>query len=97
MSEKKKTRTYHAWWGDSGAGEYEYVPGFCSSVILEEVPENEYMVTPNRCVGAEEEEDDGEPFDEKMTRFTQQLAEQMEIEEELNPLIINKLKNGFGV
>jgi len=79
--------TYHAWRGDAGAGEYEDVPGFCASATLEEIAKHGHVLTPGRYVGAEDAEDDGEPFAEKMTRLTKQLSEQMEegarLEEEI--------------
>ena len=70
--------TYHAWRGDAGAGEYEDVPGFCASATLEEIAKHGHVLTPGRYVGAEDAEDDGEPFPEKMKRLTKQLSEQME-------------------
>jgi len=42
---------------------------------VEEVRGHEYILTHGRYVGTEEVEDDGEPFDEKMTRLTGELAE----------------------
>jgi len=69
--------TYHAWRGDPDAGEYEDVPGFCKSATIEEVTEHGYVLTPGRYVGAEiVDDDDGEPFAEKMERLTAELAEQ---------------------
>lgn len=68
--------TYHAWRGDSGAGKYEDVPGFCKSAKVEEIRKNGYVLTPGRYVGAEAAEDDGEPLDEKMQRLTAKLVEQ---------------------
>jgi len=69
--------TYHAWRGDVGADEYEDVPGFCKSESLEEVAKHGYVLTPGRYVGAEiVEDDDGEPFAEKMERLAEELAEQ---------------------
>lgn len=71
-------RTYHAWRGDPDTGEareYEDVPGFCRSVVFEEVAEHGYVLTPGRYVGAEEVEDDGEPFEEKMERLATDLGE----------------------
>jgi type I restriction enzyme M protein len=68
--------TYHAWRGDKGAGEYEDVPGFCKSATLEEIRKHGHVLTPGRYVGAEEVEDDGEPFEEKMKRLTATLREQ---------------------
>ncbi len=65
--------TYHNW--RDGKEEYEDVQGFCKSASIEEVREHEYILTPGRYVGIEEVEDDGEPFEEKMTRLTGELAE----------------------
>jgi type I restriction enzyme M protein len=67
--------TYHAWRED-GAGGYEGVPGFCRSVMTEQIAEHGYVLTPGRYVGAANVEADGEPFDEKMKRLTAELAEQ---------------------
>ncbi|WP_315080564.1 class I SAM-dependent DNA methyltransferase [uncultured Clostridium sp.] len=64
--------TYHAWRDEN---EYEDIKGFCKCASLEEVRDHEYILTPGRYVGIEEVEDDGEPFDEKMTRLTGDLAE----------------------
>lgn len=66
---------------------YEDVQGFCKSASIEEVRSHEYILTPGRYVGIEEVEDDGEPFDEKMTRLTAELAEMFakshQLEEEI--------------
>ena len=55
--------TYHAWRGGEGTGEYADVPGFCKSAALEEVRKHGHVLTPGRYVGAEVQEDDGEPFE----------------------------------
>ncbi|MBN1322422.1 MAG: SAM-dependent DNA methyltransferase [Methanotrichaceae archaeon] len=68
--------TYHAWRGDPAAGEYEDLPGFCRSAGIDEIKKNGYVLTPGRYVGAEAEEEDGEPFEEKMKRLTAKLSEQ---------------------
>lgn len=68
--------TYHAWRGDVGAGKYEDVPGFCRSAGVEEIRKNGCVLTPGRYVGAEAQEDDGEPFEEKMQRLTGKPGEQ---------------------
>jgi type I restriction enzyme M protein len=69
--------TYHAWRGEEDAPEYEDVPGFCKRASLEEIEKQGYVLTPGRYVGIEEQEDDGEPFDEKMERLMAQLQEQI--------------------
>jgi type I restriction enzyme M protein len=68
--------TYHAWRGEPGAGIYQDVPGFCKSATLTEIQSHGYVLTPGRYVGAEEVEDDDEPFEEKMQRLTAKLEEQ---------------------
>ena len=65
--------TYHNY--RDGKEVYEDVQGFCKVASLEEIRGHEYVLTPGRYVGIEEVEDDGEPFDEKMTRLTGELAE----------------------
>ncbi|MBX3185076.1 MAG: SAM-dependent DNA methyltransferase [Polyangiaceae bacterium] len=67
--------TYHRWRGD-GEGTYEDVAGFCKSAKTEEIASHQFVLTPGRYVGAEEVEDDGEPFDEKMKRLVATLEEQ---------------------
>ena len=49
--------------------------GFCSAVTTQEIAKQDYILTPGRYVGIEEQEDDGEPFEEKMERLTGELAE----------------------
>ena len=68
--------TYHAWRGGKDDGEFEDVPGFCKSSTLEEIRKHGHVLTPGRYVGAAPQEDDGEPFEEKMTRLSAQWREQ---------------------
>lgn len=56
-------------------GALEDVKGFCAVVDTAEIAKQDYILTPGRYVGIEEQEDDGEPFDEKMTRLTGELSE----------------------
>jgi type I restriction enzyme M protein len=62
--------------GAGGEGEYQNIPGFCYAASLDDIRKHEYVLTPGRYVGAEEQEDDGEVFADKMARLTAQLAEQ---------------------
>jgi len=66
--------TFHAWKRDRDA--YEDIPGFCKSATLEEIEEHGFVLTPGRYVGAEEVEDDGIPFADKMATLTAELADQ---------------------
>lgn len=69
----KITNTFHAWQRDDN---YQDEAGFCFSAELKDIHKNTYVLTPGRYVGAAEQEDDGEPFADKMQRLTTQLAEQ---------------------
>lgn len=91
---KKVATTYHAWRGTKEES-YEDVAGFCKAAKLEEVREHDYILTPGRYVGLEEEEDDDEPFDDKMERLTTELAEQFEESEKLEDQIREAL-GGIG-
>ena len=68
--------TYHAWRSIKAANGYEDEPGFCKSTPLDEVRKHDHVLTPGRYVGAPPQEDDGEPFGEKMQRLAAKLREQ---------------------
>jgi type I restriction enzyme M protein len=86
--------TYRAW--EIGEG-YEDLAGFCASATTADIAKHDYVLTPGRYVGAEEVEDDGEPFDDKMKRLTAQLAEQFAESSRLEQEIRNNLEGrGYG-
>ncbi|BAH37223.1 MAG TPA: SAM-dependent DNA methyltransferase [Gemmatimonas aurantiaca] len=89
--------TYHAWRGDKDAGEYADVAGFCKSVYIDEIRQHGHVLTPGRYVGAEDIEDDGEPFELKMRRLSAQLHEQQIESADLDASILANLKElGYG-
>ncbi len=95
---RKISGTYHAWRGDKGAGKYQDTNGFCKSASLDEIRGHGHVLTPGRYVGAEEVEDDGEPFDEKMKRLSKTLATQFTEGAKLEKAIRENLKGlGFGL
>ena len=60
----------------------------CSSdLTIEEIEAQDFILTPGRYVGIEEQEDDGEPFEEKMQRLTFELsglfAESIRLQDEI--------------
>lgn len=96
----KVTGTFHNWQTNEpviaseakqSPDEYFDVPGFCKSAKLDELKKHDYVLTPGRYVGAAEEEDDGEPFAEKMARLTAQLKTQFEESDKLEGKIKNNL------
>jgi type I restriction enzyme M protein len=85
--------TYHAWRDyKADVATYEDIPGYCKSASLDEVRMQGYVLTPGRYVGAEDIEDDGELFEEKMLTLKTKLAEQFAQSSELEEVIRENLK-----
>ena len=72
-------------------GKLEDEKGFCAVVETAEIAKQDYILTPGRYVGIEEQEDDGEPFEEKMKRLTSELSEMFAKSHELENEIREKL------
>ncbi len=72
-------------------GTLEDVKGFCAAVTMEEIAKQDFILTPGRYVGIEEQEDDGEPFDEKMTRLTSEISKMFQRSHELEAEIKKRL------
>lgn len=79
-------------------GTLEDVKGFCAVATTAQIAEQDYILTPGRYVGIEEQEDDGEPFDEKMERLTTELSALFAKSHDLESEIKKNLKAiGFEV
>jgi type I restriction enzyme M protein len=86
---------YHAW-REARPG-YQDVPGFCKAVKTEQIAAQGFVLTPGRYVGAEAQQDDGEPFAEKMTRLVVELRAQKAEVAKLDAAISANLKDlGYG-
>jgi type I restriction enzyme M protein len=93
-------QTYHAWRGTddplrnphSEVRDYADIPGFCKSATTDEIAQHGYVLTPGRYVGAEELEDESEPFAEKMTRLVGELDAQFAESARLERAIGARLK-----
>lgn len=72
-------------------GSLENVKGFCAVVDTKEIAKQDYILTPGRYVGIEEQEDDGEPFEEKMNSLTSELSSLFKKSHELEVEIREKL------
>lgn len=76
---------------------YQDIAGFCKSATKEEVAKHDYVLTPGRYVGAAPLEDDGIPFETKMTEVSQTLYGQMAESAKLDEVIRKNLKGlGYG-
>ena len=88
---------YHAWRSREDNSSYADVPGFCRSAPLDEVRKHGHVLTPGRYVGAPPQEEDDEPFEEKMKRLVTQLYEQQTDRAKLDSEIAKNLEAlGFG-
>jgi type I restriction enzyme M protein len=76
---------------------YSDVAGFCRSATTKEIATHGYVLTPGRYVGAEEAEDDGDPFEEKMPRLVAELHAQFAESAKLEQAIKGNLTGlGYG-
>ena len=100
---KKIAETYHKYRNlgedeevkDGKVNEYEDIKGFCKIATLDEIREQDFVLTPGRYVGIEDEEDDGIPFEEKMETLTSELGELFKKSRSLEEEIRKNL-GGFG-
>ena len=71
---QKISETYHSWRGEFEA-EYVDVEGYCKSAKLDEIRGQNSILTPGRYVGIEQNDEDDEPYEEKIERLTTELSE----------------------
>jgi type I restriction enzyme M protein len=95
---RKISNIYHRWRGDLNDQQYQDIPGFCKSTSIDEIRKHQWILTPGRYVGAEEEElEEEEEFEKKMSKLTLDLGEQMEEGKKLDFKIKKNLESiGYG-
>jgi type I restriction enzyme M protein len=81
--------TYHAWRENNN---YQDQYGFCKSASLDEIRNQDYVLTPGRYVGIEEIEDDGIPFEDKIVNLTFEIHKLFNDSSEISKEIIGILK-----
>ncbi|HKK31222.1 MAG TPA: N-6 DNA methylase, partial [Alphaproteobacteria bacterium] len=81
------------WWDEAEHGKWEYrdIPGFCKAATIEGIGKHGFVLTPGRYVGAEAQEDDGEPFVEKYPRLLAELEECFAEGERLTAIVRHRL------
>lgn len=90
-------RTYHAWRGESEAGEYADIRAFCKSASLDEIRKHDHVLNPGRYVEPEAQEKGDESFDQKMKRLALRLRQQQAECARLDTAIATNLKElGYG-
>ena len=72
---KRIADTYHNF---QNGEEYENVKGFCYSAEINEIISNDYILSPTRYVGIEEENEDDIPFEQKINILSEKLSSSFE-------------------
>lgn len=79
-------------------GTLEDEKGFCAVASIADIAKQDYILTPGRYVGIADTEDDGEPFEEKMSRLTGEIAKCFEESNRLQEQIKKNLEAiGYGL
>lgn len=92
---KKISETYHNYQNNEN---YEDKKGFCYLSTTEEIKKNDYVLTPGRYVGVEDNQEDNIPFEEKMKNITSELSKQFEESHKLEEEIRKNLEAiGYGL
>lgn len=78
-------------------GTLENEKGFCAGVETAEIAKQDYILTPGRYVGIADQEEDDEPFEEKMERLTTELGKMFEESNRLQEQIKKNMEAiGYG-
>lgn len=78
-------------------GALENEKGFCAAVETAEIAKQDYILTPGRYVGIADQEEDDEPFEEKMERLTTELGKMFEESNRLQEQIKKNMEAiGYG-
>ena len=79
-------------------GTLEDEAGFCAVKTLADIKAQDFILTPGRYVGIAEQEDDGEPFADKMQRLTSDLSSLFKESHRLEDEIRKQLSSiGFSI
>lgn len=95
---EKISGTYRSYVGEEGYPKYKDIPGYCKVATIKEIEKNNFVLTPGRYVGAEDIEEDDEPFEDKMKRLVKEYSKLSEKSKDLDKEIRKNLKElGFEI
>lgn len=95
---RKISNTYRTWRGGIKDKKYQDIPGFCKSASLEEIRKHGWILTPGGYVGAKEEEEGDDIFEEKMKKLTADLSAQLKQRQKLDEDLKKNLRSiGYGL
>lgn len=78
----KVADAYHSWRNHDGG--YEDIPGFCRSVLRDEIRGHDFILTPGRYVGAEDFEGEEEPIEVRLASRSEELLAELELGQEID-------------
>lgn len=91
------SEVYHSWRGEGegkGSGSsYKDIPGFCISVTLDRIREQNYVLTPSWYVGIPDEASDGEAISDKLKRLQSSLRNGLQIRKDLTTRVLSALSD----
>jgi len=90
---KKITNTINNW---RKGNSYEDIKGFCKSAKIKEIQENEFIISPGRYVGFEDNEENQLLFDENIKKLILDLEKIKEESNEVDKSISIGIKNFFS-
>jgi type I restriction enzyme M protein len=82
---------YHSWRSNELEQMYKDIPGLCKSATIDEIRNNNYILTPGRYIDFKREEEDDQSFEERMMEITSKLKKQMDKSKELDDSIKRNL------
>jgi type I restriction enzyme M protein len=72
----KVATAYHAWRGETTAGKYEDIPGFCKGAPFDLIRTHNHVLTPGRYVGSAALDEEDIPFTDRFALLTDSLQVQ---------------------
>jgi type I restriction enzyme M protein len=88
----KIVRTYHAWRGEAGAGEYFDTQGFSKAARHSDISQYNFVLSPGTYVGSLARKKDNEPFEDKIRRLAAELNQHADAANKLDVRIRQNLK-----
>lgn len=84
--------TFHSWRGEQESGQYADVPGFCRSVVLSDLENSGFNLSPTRHVGLAPLDADDEPLGEKIIRLQSEIESGFTDRSDLQSRVLTALK-----